>query len=56
MTPRRTKNLRMPASPAEPLTQVNPHAAGIDIHLDEHWVAVPPDTARLAPVRCWPTG
>jgi transposase len=50
MTPRRTKNLRMPASPAEPLTQVHPHAAGIDIHLDEHWVAVPPDTASLPPV------
>jgi len=50
MTPRRTKNLRMPASPAEPLPQINPHAAGIDIHLDEHWVAVPPDSATPPPV------
>jgi len=45
MTPRRTKNLRMPPPPPEPLTQIHPHAAGIDIHLDEHWVAVPPDSA-----------
>jgi transposase len=45
MTPRRTKNLRKPPSPAEPLTQIHPHAAGIDVHLDEHWVAVPPDSA-----------
>ena len=48
MTPRRTKNLRMPA-PAPELTQVNPHAAGIDIHADEHWVGVPPGSAPPSP-------
>src|SRR6266851_787205 len=49
MTPRRTKNLRMPPS-GEQLTQVTPHAAGIDVHRDEHWVAVPSDSAPPAPV------
>jgi transposase len=41
MTPRRQKHLRMPAQPAEPLRVQNPHAAGIDVHAAEHWVAVP---------------
>jgi transposase len=27
------------------LRVLNPHAAGIDIHLAEHWVAVPPESA-----------
>jgi len=27
----------------------NPHAAGIDIHLAEHWVAVPPESAPPPP-------
>jgi transposase len=29
----------------ESLRVTNPHAAGIDIHLAEHWVAVPPESA-----------
>ena len=45
MTPRRTKTLRMPSCSAEPLRVQNPHAAGIDIHAAEHWVAVSPDQA-----------
>ena len=48
MTPRITKNLRMPAPPPEPLTQVSPHAAGIDIHANQHFVAVPPDSVPPA--------
>ena len=35
MTPRRQKNLCQPPSP-EPLQVANPHAAGIDIHLNNH--------------------
>jgi transposase len=50
MTPRRTKNLRMPPVTVEPLRVHNPHAAGIDIHAAEHWVAVSPDQAIAAPV------
>jgi transposase len=42
MTPRITRNLRMPAQPGQ-LTVVHPHAAGIDIGAAEHWVAVPAD-------------
>jgi transposase len=49
MTPRKTKNLRMPPQPAEPLRVTHPHAAGIDIHAAEHWVAVPPDHAPPPP-------
>ena len=48
MTPRITKNLRMPAPPPEPLTQVSLHAAGIDIHANQHFVAVPPDSVPPA--------
>jgi transposase len=48
MTPRKQKNVRMPPQPAEPLQVKNPHAAGIDVHAAEHWVAVPPGKA-LAP-------
>jgi len=48
MTPRRTKKLRMPVS-YEPLAQVHPHAAGIDVHAEEHWVAVPPGSAPPPP-------
>ena len=43
MTPRQTKHIRIPPQPAEPLRVVNPDAAGIDVHSDQHWVAVPPD-------------
>jgi transposase len=32
-----------------PLTVTNPHAAGIDIHLQTHWVAVPPQSAPKPP-------
>ena len=48
MTPRRQKNLRMSVT-YDPLTVANPHAAGIDIHLGEHWVAVSPDHAVPPP-------
>jgi hypothetical protein len=43
MTPRQTKHIRIPPPPAEPLRVVNPDAAGIDVHRDQPWVAVPPD-------------
>ncbi len=45
MTPRRTKTLGMDPQPAEPLRVHNPHAAGIDVHAAQHWVAVPPEAA-----------
>jgi transposase len=45
MTPRRTKSFRMGPQPAEPLRVQNPHAAGIDVHAAQHWVAVPPEAA-----------
>jgi hypothetical protein len=32
-----------------PLMVTNPHAAGIDIHLGIHWVAVPPRVASPPP-------
>ena len=31
------------------LRVANPHAAGIDVHSQEHWVAVPPEDAPPAP-------
>src|SRR5262245_56613595 len=40
MTPRRQNNGRV-VPPAEPLRVANPHAAGIDVHAQVHWVAVP---------------
>jgi len=49
MTPRRTKNFRMPPQPAEPLRVHNPHAAGIDVHAAVHWVAVTPEHAPPSP-------
>src|SRR5262249_38706698 len=33
---------------AEPLRVQNPHAAGIDVHAEVHWVAVPPGAAAAA--------
>jgi transposase len=50
MTPRKQKNLYQPPSP-EPLRVAHPHAAGIDIHVKEHWVAVPPESAPPAPAK-----
>ena len=47
MTPRKQKNLCQPPTP-EPQHVIHPHAAGIDIHLNEHWVAVPPESAPPA--------
>jgi len=44
MTPREQKKLPHPRS-AEPLRVTNRHAAGIDIHANVHWVAVPPEDA-----------
>lgn len=49
MTPRRTKTFRMPPQPAEPLRVQNPHAAGIDVHAAQHWVAVPAEAAPPPP-------
>jgi len=48
MTPRKRKDLRQPPSP-DPLRVTNPHAAGIDVHADIHWVAVPPGSAPPPP-------
>jgi transposase len=42
MTPRKTKNLRIPVS-YDPLQVVHPDAAGIDVGAREMWVAVPPE-------------
>lgn len=43
MPPRKPKHGRLPPPPAEPRRVVNPDAAGIDVHSDQHWVAVAPD-------------
>jgi transposase len=45
------KPRRQPARPllSDSLQVTNPHAAGIDIHLVEHWVAVPPGSAPPPP-------
>jgi len=48
MTPRKQKNLCQPPS-LEPMPIAHPHAAGIDIHRREHWVAVPPASAPPPP-------
>jgi hypothetical protein len=50
MSPHKRKKGRLPPPPAEPLRVVNPDAAGIDVHSNQHWVAVPPDR-DLEPVR-----
>jgi transposase len=34
---------------AEPLRVQNPYAAGIDVHAEVHWVAVPPGSASMPP-------
>jgi transposase len=44
MTPRKEKNLRQPAS-RERLQMTHAHAAGIDIHAGQHWVAVAAEAA-----------
>jgi transposase len=44
MTPRKDKHFRF-RDDHQPLQVTNPHAAGIDVHAKEHWVAVPPDPA-----------
>ena len=48
MTPRIQKKLRQPRS-REPLHVTHRHAAGIDVHANVHWVAVPPGDAPPAP-------
>ncbi len=48
MTPRKHKNFRQRPS-AQSLHQINPHAAGIDIHAAVHWVAVPAESAPPPP-------
>jgi hypothetical protein len=45
---------RQPKHPRPPRTAgalriTHPHAAGIDVHADVHWVAVPPEDAPPAP-------
>jgi transposase len=42
--PSRVKKPKKSPKP-ESLRVINPHAAGIDIHLADHWVAVPPESA-----------
>jgi transposase len=44
MTTRKKKTQRWPRQSPK-LCVTNPHAAGIDVHAREHWVAVPPDHA-----------
>jgi len=48
MTPRKDKHFRFTHA-HEPLQVKNPHAAGIDVHANDHWVAVPPDHAPPSP-------
>ena len=46
MTPQLPKKRR---SPPSRLRKTNPHAAGIDVHANIHWVAVPPEHAPEPP-------
>jgi len=46
MTPRRSKDGRIAPQP-EPLRLTNPHAAGIDVHSESHFVAVAPDAVPV---------
>jgi hypothetical protein len=46
MTPRKQKHLEQAPSP-EPLRVTNPHAAGIDVHSEQHWAVA---TTCHAPV------
>src|SRR5262249_44200153 len=48
MTPRDQKKERRP-SPEGRLRVMNPHAAGIDVHANVHWVAVPAADAPAPP-------
>jgi transposase len=48
MTPRIQKRLRQPPSP-EPMHVTHRHAAGIDVHANVHWVAVPAEDAPPPP-------
>ena len=48
MTPRYQKNGRRPGARAR-LWVTNPHAAGIDVHANVHWVAVPAEDAPAPP-------
>src|SRR5215467_8203597 len=48
MTPRYQKKERRPSAPAR-LRVMNPHAAGIDVHANVHWVAVPAGDAPAPP-------
>jgi len=53
MTPRIQKRLSQPPS-HEPLHVTHRHAAGIDVHANVHWVAVPPQTRhrhRMPPAK-----
>src|SRR6516164_8067670 len=48
MTPRYQNKGRWPSAPAR-LRVTNPHAAGIDVHANVHWVAVPAGDAPAPP-------
>jgi len=48
MTPRKSKKSRPPTA-SDSLRVTHPHAAGIDIHSEVHWVAVPPEHAPPPP-------
>src|SRR5215831_14344987 len=48
MTPRDQKKKRRPSAQAR-LRVMNPHAAGIDVHANVHWVAVPAADAPAPP-------
>jgi transposase len=52
MPPRTPTHGRLPLPPAEPLCVVNPDAAGLDVHSDHQWVAVPPDRDPEPVRRC----
>ena len=45
--PRRPASVKRP--PAKRLRLTHPHAAGIDVHSQVHWVAVPPEDAPPPP-------
>jgi transposase len=48
MIPRQPKKPRSPGTTGA-LRITHPHAAGIDVHAEVHWVAVPPEDAPPAP-------
>src|SRR5262245_58112385 len=49
MTPRRTPTVPPRPQPPAPFPVQNRHAAGIDVHAAQHWVAVPAAAAPPPP-------